>query len=393
MHCKIHLEEEINLCCTNCGILTCKECFLKDHKLHYYMNVKDAYEEFIPVVSNSLNIIEEYKTKLKTRINDLTLLRSNLETNKINAQDQVKDLFKQLRQFVDEREERVIEEISTKHKEKDTNFGDKLEQLDTQLGMVKYSCNYVKKALEIMNEAEVLSMKPFFLKRLEELNDLKILQCKTNDYLQFTVKNNILKKITKLLCEIGSVTAKVNTQLISFDESNNTEGYSAENSATTAYSNVLDCELTPVVVFKNEKDSYCKDYNWLQPFFTVVGRFKIELENDKNQVVYSANGCMDVNDNKETRKFCLSNGDTLFTTGKDYVGNHYYQNGYGIIIYSTGTGERKGTRLTVLTYLLPNGKKMNKPRRHMWTRSHEICFKGKDETFYMNCEMSPFLGL
>ncbi|KAL9655520.1 hypothetical protein ABK040_002187 [Willaertia magna] len=404
IYCKKHEYEIIRLYCNTCESLICRDCALVDHYNHKFKFLPEAYNEHEPIIVKSLSNTEEYENKLTIMINEVKLLKDKLNLNKNLALDKSKDLFTQLKQTLNEREDKITNEILLKFKEKDKEFITKLNELETQLEMIKSSYNYVKQALEKEDKAQVLSMKKIFVNRLEELNNSDILQCKTNDTLVFHIKNDILEIFKKLIDDTGSVTVTTKEEKSNLVNVGNSVGdeWSSPNR------NVLSNNLAPIVVFKNEMDRSCVDYNWLQPLIKMKEKkFKIELEDTDNCVVYSAIGELppDINENNITsqssysaqhyfqnheRKIILSNSDVLFITGKNAVSNMYYANGYGIVICKEGN--IKDTKLTVLTYLLPNGKKKNKPRRHLWTKSHEICFKSKEETFDINGEIPPFLG-
>jgi len=119
-YCSKHQMQPLNFFCEPCIMPVCCDCTVIDHKEskgHMVVNVDEAIKKYTPIVEETLEEIRAEKSTLSEKRVGLEAAQEDLDQIEQDLNHQIKSVFENIRQVLDERE-RELYDVSQREIEK-----------------------------------------------------------------------------------------------------------------------------------------------------------------------------------------------------------------------------------------------------------------------------------
>ena len=165
--CKVH-DEQRKIYCHDCKGLVCRDCLLDDHAGHKYDFVKKAAPAIKQLLVERLVPLREVQESLSDASKAVKTTKSEIETQGATAAASIEQSFQELYQILDQRKREMLNEVSSRVKEKLDGLSVQEKGIDTASGTIQSLVEFVERNIENATEEELMVVHTQMLDRVDE---------------------------------------------------------------------------------------------------------------------------------------------------------------------------------------------------------------------------------
>ena len=170
-HCFEHVEEEIKLYCTTCGVLICLLCGLKDGKHHDHdcSPLKKAFERYKEEMTSFVEPLEKQVSTIKKALAQLDRCHEEISNQQEVIENNIHITFRRLREVLNVRETEIINQLHKTTQGKLKDLAVQSDEIETTLAQLNSCLHFIGESLKTGNEQDVLMMKINTVNQAKEL--------------------------------------------------------------------------------------------------------------------------------------------------------------------------------------------------------------------------------
>ncbi|ESO04923.1 hypothetical protein HELRODRAFT_111386 [Helobdella robusta] len=173
MYCIVHPTEHFKFYCRTCQVLTCAECMLYLHKQpdHHCERIvdidRDQRAELKAIVTETkskMSAFEDTSGKLESLLSDLQQQRDN-------AHDLIKETFQSFKATLEKRKDDLIKELEDIHSEKELTVMEMFHNLGKTVDKMEDACKFMERLVEHADAVEMMAVSKIVRAQMALLND------------------------------------------------------------------------------------------------------------------------------------------------------------------------------------------------------------------------------
>ena len=169
MNCQLHSDEKLKFYCKTCSCLICRDCVVLSHNGHKYERMEKIAEEERSDLMSFLAETDSAGSDLQDAMAQIQKVIQSVKTKQKSVDDQIKDVFKNLRDVLYRREELLLAKCSEVGLGKVTALSIQSEEIKKISKDIVKICGKIKEAAQIYTPAEMLSAKGAMAAKLKNL--------------------------------------------------------------------------------------------------------------------------------------------------------------------------------------------------------------------------------
>ena len=160
-------EEPLTIYCYDCDCLICRDCTVKDHREHNFEFTKKAAPDEKRKLLLEIKPLKDLHVKLTNAVEHVQTTKVEVETQKDSTVDVIKTSFKELRDILDKREKKLVEEAGSIVQEKVDKLSVQEKTLSLASAEVQSVVDYTEQCVRYCTDNEVMSMHADMRKTIE----------------------------------------------------------------------------------------------------------------------------------------------------------------------------------------------------------------------------------
>ena len=177
LYCMKHKDKVLEIYCETCKELCCMLCLLLNHhkESHSCVAVSEVAQKQRETLQSSCATLDEKLSEGKKALNNICEVMKCLEKNTKTARDQIKDqkenILKIVVEKLDEREEKMNEEVDQIYGELHSELSKQHDEITDYLDKVQASVSFPRNLLKRGSIEEILSSQKLIDENIEELRN------------------------------------------------------------------------------------------------------------------------------------------------------------------------------------------------------------------------------
>ncbi|KAE8745672.1 hypothetical protein FOCC_FOCC007673 [Frankliniella occidentalis] len=159
--CSSHGSECLKLYCHSCRIPICNDCMVTDHVApqHRYERLTTAAPTFQEELETLMVEVKRKSSIFEVASSDLDNALTELQAQRDAAQDLIKETFQSYKAFLEMRQEDLLKELNTIHKQKELKIMGSHHMVEKTMDQVDDACNFTTRLLKQGNTVEIVSLR------------------------------------------------------------------------------------------------------------------------------------------------------------------------------------------------------------------------------------------
>ena len=164
--CKMH-KQPMSMYCYDCNTLICRDCTIKGHRDHNYEFVLVAAPKTKEELTQQLGLLRESQAGLLHAIKEIQTTIAEVEDQGGSVANTIKILCKELHTIIDDHQEILLVETTTRVQQKVKNLSGQETNLTTAHAVVQSVIEYTEQCLEHSADDEVMCMRVEMQSRID----------------------------------------------------------------------------------------------------------------------------------------------------------------------------------------------------------------------------------
>ena len=145
--CEEH-DEQMKIYCFDCNCLICRDCIIKDHNGHNHEFIKEAAQKVKKELLEQLKPLKKVHVNLLHAVEEINITKSKVKVQVGGSTKYIKKLFEELRQILQNHEQKLLEETSTKGAQKLEKLSAQEMKLSTSNAVIQSVIEYTEQCFD-----------------------------------------------------------------------------------------------------------------------------------------------------------------------------------------------------------------------------------------------------
>ena len=173
--CVKHSDENVDMYCKTCGLLTCKECRrTTDHETgHDIVSIQNAVDSTKPALLSLLDATQKNIPTLQKSVYEIIKVYGRWQNKIDDVSWQIRRTSRRLIEAVKEKEHQLLKELNTIRDNRAAVLVSQKEEIERNLVCTIDGCDFSEEILKQGKDADILAVNSLVCKRLCELQENK----------------------------------------------------------------------------------------------------------------------------------------------------------------------------------------------------------------------------